>query len=358
VFGINGPISAAPTNYIWMRLARLDFFRPSPYELRGARVVEPHEVNIEVVKNDPEIDDIVIPNPKLYKVAEGFTFIEGPLWTGRGTLLFSDPNENKIYEYAPEKSLEVLREKSGYQGDDVSEYGQPGSNGLALDREGRILVAEHGNHRISRIEKDGSITVLADNYQGKRLNSPNDLIVKSDGTIYFTDPPFGLPKFYDDSRKELSFSGVYRISPAGTLELVSTDLIGPNGIDFSPDERYLYVTNWDPKKKVVMRYDVGADGTLSNGRVFFDMTSAPGEEALDGIEVDAEGHLFVSGPGGIWVIAPDGRHLGTIRTPRLPANFAWGGMDGTSLYLTARSTLYRMPLKVKERDAAATDSPE
>jgi gluconolactonase len=358
VFGINGPISASPTNYIWMRLAKLDFFRPSPYELRGARVVEPHEVNVEVVKVDPEIDDVVLPNPKLFKVAEGFTFIEGPVWTRNGSLVFSDPNENKIYEYIPEKTLEVLREKSGYQGADVSGYGQPGSNGLGLDHQGRLVVAEHGNHRISRIEKDGSVTVLADSFQGKRLNSPNDLIVKSDGAIYFTDPPFGLPKFYDDPRKELAFSGVYRLSPRGELELLSTDLIGPNGIDFSPDERFLYVTNWDPKKKVVMRYDVASDGKLSNGRVFFDMTPAPGEEALDGIEVDSEGHLFVSGPGGIWVIASDGRHLGTIRTPRLPANFAWGGTDGTSLYLTARSTLYRLPLKVKEHEASATDSPE
>jgi gluconolactonase len=349
IFGINGPISAAPTNYIWMRTARLDFYGPGSGAESGPFTVAPHEVNIEIEKLDPEIDEIVLPNPKLYKVASGFTFIEGPVWTREGSLLFSDPNENRIYEYRPDSSLVVRRENSGYQGTDLAEYGQPGSNGLALDREGRLVVAEHGNHRITRIGRDGKVEVLADRFEGKRLNSPNDLIVKSDGSIYFTDPPFGLPRFYDDPRKELPFSGVFRISPEGKLSLLSTDLKGPNGIDFSPDERFLYVTNWDPEKKVVMRYAVGTDGRLSNGRVFFDMTKARGEEALDGIEVDENGHLFVSGPGGIWVLAPDGRHLGTIRTPRLPANFAWGGEDGKSLYLTARSTLYRLPLKVRER---------
>ncbi len=349
IFGINGPISAAPTNYIWMRTARLDFYGPEKGAEAGPYAVAPHEVNIEIVKLDPEIDEIVLPNPKLYKVASGFTFIEGPVWTREGRLLFSDPNENRIYEYLPDSKLVVYREKSGYQGEDLSLYGQPGSNGLALDADGRLIVAEHGNHRISRVRADGTVEVLASRYQGKRLNSPNDLIVKSDGSIYFTDPPFGLPKFYDDPRKELPFSGIYRISREGKLDLLSTELEGPNGIDFSPDERFLYVTNWDPEKKVVMRYEVGPDGGVANGTVFFDMTGAPGEEALDGIEVDEAGHLFVSGPGGIWVLAADGRHLGTIRTPRLPANFAWGGEDGKSLYLTARSTLYRLPLKVREK---------
>jgi gluconolactonase len=349
VFGINGPISAAPTNYIWMRTARLDFYGAGKGAEAGPFAVSPHEVNIEVVKLDPEIDEIVPPNPKLYKVASGFTFIEGPVWTREGSLLFSDPNQNKIYEYRPDSELVVHREKSGYDGADIGEYRQPGSNGLGLDAEGRLLVAEHGNRRIARIGSDGKEEVLASRFEGKRLNSPNDLVVKSDGSIYFTDPPFGLPKFYDDLRKELPFSGVFRISSEGKLELLSTDLKGPNGIDFSPDERFLYVTNWDPEKKVVMRYEVGVDGRLSNGKVFFDMTKAEGEEALDGIEVDEEGHLFVSGPGGIWVLAEDGRHLGTIRTPRLPANFAWGGEDGKSLYLTARSTLYRLPLRVREK---------
>ncbi len=346
IFGMNGPISAVPTNYIWMRRARLDFYGADKGATSGPRLVVPQEVNVEVERLDPEIDGVLAPNTKLYKLAEGFTFTEGPVWSKDGYLLFSDPNENKIYRYRPDTELSVFRDESGYQGSDVASFGQPGSNGLGLDADGNLIVAEHGNHRISRLDPRGNVTVLADRFQGKRLNSPNDLIVKSDGAVYFTDPPFGLPGFYDDPRKELPFSGVFRIA-GGRLDLLSTDLIGPNGIDFSPDERYLYVSDWDPAKKIVMRYEVGKDGKLSNGTEFFDITNVPGEEALDGIEVDEDGRLFVSGPGGIWVLSADGRHLGTVRTPRLPANFAWGGLDGRMLYLTARSALYRLPLLVR-----------
>ena len=213
------------------------------------------------------------------------------------TALFSDPNANTIYRWSPDGQVSVYRAKSGYKGVDVGEYGQPGSNGLTLDAEGRLTLDEHGNRRVTRLERNGQLTVLADRYQGKRLNSPNDLVYRSDGALYFTDPPFGLPKAFDDPRKELPYSGVFCLKD-GALKLVSKDLLGPNGIAFSPDERFLYVTNWDPKRKVVMRYEVQPSCELRNGRVFFDMTSAPGEEALDGVKIDREGHLFVSGPGG------------------------------------------------------------
>jgi gluconolactonase len=342
VFGINGPISNPPTNFIWMRMARVEFYTGSPGPIAGT----PREVNVEIVRRDPALDAIVPPNPKIFKLAEGFKFIEGPVWVRDGRyLLFSDPNNNTIYKYTPDGQLTVFREKSGYDGADIAEYGQPGSNGLTLDREGRLTINEHGNRRVTRLEKDGRLTVLADRYEGKRLNSPNDLVYKSDGSLYFTDPPFGLPKFYDDPRKELAYSGVFRLA-GGTLQLVSKDLIGPNGLAFSPDEKYLYVDNWDIKKKVVMRYDVNADGTLSNGRIFFDMTGAPGEEALDGLKVDQQGNLYVSGPGGLWIISSEGKHLGTIKAPKLPANFAWGDEDGRTLYMTARTGLYRMRLNV------------
>jgi gluconolactonase len=185
------------------------------------------------------------------------------------------------------------------------------------------------------------LTVLADSYQGKRLNSPNDLVYRSDGTLYFTDPPFGLPEFFDDPRKELPYSGVFSWRD-GRLRLEASDLVGPNGVAFSPDEKFLYVTNWDTAKKVVMRYPVEPDGSLGAGEVFFDMTSASGEEALDGIKVDEAGNLYVSGPGGAWIISPAAQHLGTIEAPELPANFAWGGADGGTLYMTARSGLYRI----------------
>jgi len=345
VFGINGPISSVPTNFIWMRTARLDFYAGSTVPI----AVTPQEVNVEVERLDPAIDELVPPNAKLFKLAEGFQFTEGPIWVQRagqpGHLLFSDPNANRIYKYSDEQGLSVFREQSGYDGADISEYGQPGSNGLTLDARGRLTIDEHGRHRVSRLESNGSLTVLVDNYQGKRLNSPNDLVYKRDGALYFTDPPFGLPKFYDDPRKELAFSGIYRLAD-GKLTLLASDMIGPNGLAFSPDERFLYVDNWDPKRKIVMRYPVRSDGTLGKGEVFFDMGGAPGEEALDGLKVDQRGNLYVSGPGGLWVLSADARHLGTIRGPKLAANFAWGGDDGKTLYLTARTALYRLPLLV------------
>jgi gluconolactonase len=341
IFGINGPVSNPPTNYIYLRYAKLEFHKVAG----GPVAVRPQEVNVEVVRLDPAIDAIVPPNPKIFKLAEGFQFTEGPIWMKNGDFLFSDPNANKIYKYAANGTLSVFKENSGYSGNDVAEYSQPGSNGLTLDPQGRLTINEHGNRRITRVEKDGKLTVLADRFEGKRLNSPNDLVYRSDGTLFFTDPPFGLPKFYDDPRKELPFSGVFAFYN-GQLKLVTTDLKGPNGIAFSPDEKYLYIGNWDPEKKVVMRYEVGADATLSNGKVFFDMTKARGEDAIDGIKVDQRGNLYVSGPGGLWVLSPDGKHLGTIKAPKHPHNMAWGGEDGKTLYLTAQSALYRMPLNI------------
>lgn len=270
------------------------------------------------------------------------------MWVrGGGHLLFSDPNANRIYKYAPQAArLTVFKDQSGYRGADIAEYKQPGSNGLTLDAEGRLTIAQHGNRQVIRIERDGAETVLAERYQGKRLNSPNDLIYKSDGSLYFTDPFFGLPKLDQDPRKELPFSGLYRVKD-GRVKLLTNALKGPNGIAFSPDERDLYVGNWDPNHKVVMRYPVRPDGTLGRGEVFFDMTRAPGKEAIDGIKVDITGNIYVSGPGGLWILSPQGRHLGTVHPPRHPHNLAWGDEDGKMLYLTAGSTLYRMPLRVE-----------
>ena len=342
IFGSNGPISNPPTNYIYMRYARLEFHKVRTHPI----AVTPHEVNVEVLRLDPAIDGIVPPNPKIFKLAQGFIFTEGPVWVRNGNyLLFSDPNANTIYKYTSDGQLSVFKKDSGYSGKDIGEYGQPGSNGLTVDRQGRLTINEHGNRRVTRLEKDGRLIVVADRYEGKRLNSPNDLVYRSDGTLFLTDPPFGLPKFYDDPRKELSHSGVYALRN-GKLKLVSKDLKGPNGIALSPDENYLYVGNWDPEKKVVMRYDVDLEGNLSKGEVFFDMTSAPGEDAIDGVKVDQQGNLYVSGPGGVWVISPRGKHLGTILAPKHPHNMAWGGEDGKTLYMTAGDTLYRMPLNI------------
>ena len=345
VFGINGPISNPPTNYIWMREAKLEFYKNGVAPV----AITPSEVNVEVIRSDPALDAIVPSNPKVFKLAEGFKFTEGPVWDRKGGyLLFSDPNNNTIYKYSPEGNgqLTVFREKSGYEGADIAEYGQPGSNGLTFDRQGRLTINQHGNRRVVRLESEGKLVVLADKFEGKRLNSPNDLVYRSDGTLYFTDPPFGLPKFFDDPRKELPFSGVFAVKD-GNLKLVTKDFTGPNGIAFSPDEKYLYVGDWDEKKKVVMRYEVQPDGSVNNGKIFFDMTSAPGEDALDGMKIDKAGNLYVSGPGGLWIISPEGRHLGTIIPPKHPHNFAWGDADGKTLYLCARSGLYRIKLNIE-----------
>jgi gluconolactonase len=341
IFGINGPISNPPTNYIYMRYAKLEFHKLPPAPV----AVTPQEVNVEVVRLDPGIDTIVPLNPKIFKLAEGFQFTEGPIWVKPSFLLFSDPNANKIYKYAENGTLSVFKKNSGYSGKDIAEYFQPGSNGLTLDPQGRLTINEHGNRRVTRVEQDGKLTVLADRFEGKRLNSPNDLVYRSDGTLFFTDPPFGLPKFSDDPRKELPYSGVFALYK-GQLKLVSTNLKGPNGIALSPDEKYLYVGNWDPEKKIVMRYEINPDATLSNGKVFFDMTSAAGKDAIDGIKVDEQGNLYISGPVGLWLVSSVGKHLGTIVVPKHPHNLAWGGDDGKTLYMTAEGTLYRMPLNI------------
>jgi gluconolactonase len=339
VFGINGPISASPSNFIWVKSAVLDFYKAG----RGTNIAP---VETKIVRKDPALDAILTPGTNIEKLAGGFLFTEGPVWDREGSyLLFSDPNNNLIYRWSPEGEVSVYRTHSGYTGANIGEYGQPGSNGLTLDKEGRLTINEHGNRRVTRLEKNGVLTVLADRYQGKRLNSPNDLVYRSDGALYFTDPPFGLPKFFDDPRKELPYSGVFCLIHE-QLKLVSTDLGGPNGLAFSPDEKYLYVDNWDLKKEVILRYEVQADGSLLNAKVFFDATGAPGENAWDGMKVDQRGNLYLSGPGGLWILSPDGKHLGTIAGPEHPHNMAWGDDDGRTLYLCAQSGLYRIRFNV------------
>jgi gluconolactonase len=338
VFGINGPLSSPPANFIWIRSATLEFHPPG---VVGGGRPGPTEVR----RLDPRLDAVVPRAARIERLAGGFEFVEGPVWVPDGYLLFSDPNANAIYRWTPDGEVSVFRTRSGYTGVDIGAYGQPGSNGLALDAEGRLAIAEHGNRRVTRLERNGQITVLADRYDGKRLNSPNDLVYRSDGTLYFTDPPFGLPRMHADPGRELAFSGVFRLRD-GELALVSRDLEGPNGLAFAPDERHLYIANWDLERKIVMRYAVASDGALADGVVFFDATGAPGEGALDGLKVDETGNVYVSGPGGIFVVAPDGVHLGTIVAPERPANFVWGDADGRTLYLTARTSLYRIRLGV------------
>jgi gluconolactonase len=340
VFGFNGPISRSPENFIWVKSATLDFYKSGP----SATGI--HPVDTKILRLEPALDAIVLPGTKIEKLAGGFLFTEGPIWVRDGSyLLFSDPNNNLIYRWSENDGVSIYRTHSGYTGVDIGEYGQPGSNGLTLDTEGRVTINEHGNRRVTRLEKNGQLTVLADRYNGKRLNSPNDLVYRSDGALYFTDPPFGLPKFFDDPRKELAFSGVYCLIH-GELKLVSTDLSGPNGLAFSPDEKYLYVDNWDEKNKVILRYDVQPDGTLSNKKIFFDATNNPGEDAWDGLKVDQQGNVYASGPDGLWILSPEGKHLGTIVGPEHPHNLAWGESNHKTLYLAAQTGLYRITVNI------------
>jgi len=262
VLGINGPLSTHPDTYIWVRSATLDFY--SPDKLSKAR-----EVKLQVDKKEVALDAIIPANAKLEKLADGFAFTEGPVWidahnpavapdSDEGFLLFSDPNNNVIYRMTPDGEVQIYKTKSGYSGENIGEYRQPGSNGLTTDEQGRLTICQHGNRRVVRIEKNGLTTVLADRFNGKRLNSPNDLVYRSDGALFFTDPPFGLPKFGDDPRREQPHSGVYSVKD-GKVQLVSTDFTGPNGLAFSPDEKFLYVGDWNTKKAVVNRYPVNAD---------------------------------------------------------------------------------------------------
>jgi gluconolactonase len=339
VFGYNGPVSRAPENFIWVKSATLDLYKAG----HGSGI---QPVETKIIRKDPALDTIISPDAKIEKLAGGFQFAEGPVWVREGGyLLFSDPNNNLIYRWSEDDGVSIYRTHSGYSGTDIGEYGQPGSNGLTLDAEGRVTINEHGNRRVTRLEKNGVLTVLADRYQGKRLNSPNDLVYRSDGALYFTDPPFGLPKFFDDPRKELPFSGVYCLIH-GELKLVSTDLTGPNGLAFSPDEKYLYVDDWDDKKKIILRYDVQPDGSLTNKSIFLDATTEPGEDAWDGLKVDRLGNVYASGPGGLWIISPEGKHLGTIVGPEHPHNLAWGGEDRKTLYLAAQTGLYRISVNI------------
>ena len=343
VFGINGPLSNPPGNFIWVRSATLDIYKTT-------QIGPTQFVNTEIVRADPALDAIISSNAKFEKLAGGFLFTEGPVWvpataTTSGYLLFSDPNANTIYRWSPEGQVSVFRTKSGYSGFNVGEYHQPGSNGLTLDRKGRLTINQHGNRRVIRVEPRGNITVLADRYEGKRLNSPNDLVYRSDGALYFTDPPFGLPNVFDDPRKEQPHSGVYCVKD-DQVKLVSTDLDAPNGLALSPDERTLYVNNWNDKRKVILSYEVNQDCTLSNSRLFFDMTNAPGSDALDGLKVDQKGNVYSTGPGGLWIISPGGKRLGLIKGPEDPHNMAWGDDDGKTLYITALTGIYRIRLNI------------
>jgi len=316
---------------------------------------------VKLERLDPAIDSLISANAKLERLVTGFKWTEGPVWIRSGYLLFAEIPSNTIRKLSPGKPASIFLQPSGYTG--TADYGgpEPGSNGMTLDKKGRLTIAGHARRTVWRLETldpKGQITVLADNYKGKKLNSPNDLVYKSDGSLYFTDPPYGLRTQKDqDKEKESQVNGVYRLDgafqqaagaapDASKLRLLVTDLPRPNGIAFSPDEKTLYVNNSEPKK-IWMRYAVAEDGSLKDGTLIDDATSDPRVGAPDGMKVDVQGNLYSTGPGGIWIFSPAGKHLGTIEIPEKTGNLAWGGSDGKTLYITASSSVYRVKMKAK-----------
>ncbi len=298
---------------------------------------------------DPRFDQIIPKDAKIEKLAEGFAWSEGPIWIKNGNyLVFSDVPSNTVYKWKAGEGVTEYLKPSGYTGL-ARRGGEPGSNGLTVDSQGRLVLCEHGDRRVTRLERIGTKTTLANKYQGKRLNSPNDLVFHSNGDLYFTDPPYGLEGNIKDPKKELPYQGVYRVKPNGDITLLIDDLTFPNGLAFSPDEKTLYVAVSDPKRPVIMAYDVKADGTVANGRVFFDATPLAEQKKKglpDGMKVDQHGNLFATAPGGVLVISPEGKHLGTINTYEPTANCNWGE-DGSVLYITANHFLGRIKTSTK-----------
>ncbi len=300
----------------------------------------------EIVRVDPRFDALVPRDASLEKVAEGFAWVEGPLWEPRlAALFFSDVVRNAIYRWREGEGAREFLRPSGYSGTGPFAGREPGANGLALDPEGRLVLCEHGDRRVSRLEADGSRTVLADRYRGKRLNSPNDAVFRRSGELHFTDPPFGLPEGFDDPAKELPFSGVYHLRRDRTLELLTSELRAPNGLGFSPDEDVLYVSNADRAEPVWKAFPVRPDGTLGPPRLFHDGSAwaARWPGVPDGLEVDAAGNVFAAGPGGIHVMAPDGTHLGSLLLGVATSNVAFGP-GRAYLFITASDSLYRVRL--------------
>ena len=317
-----------------------------------------------VVRLDPALDALVSPDAKVELVKDGFGFTEGPVWVQEGKagyLLFTDMPGNVIWKLTPDGKASVHLSNVGYNGPEVwrwgglqnngrertdpkfEEFAMIGADGLTLDRQGRLIVATFAGRSLMRVEKNGKRTVLADRYEGKRFGGPNDVVVKRDGAIYFTDT-FGAFRLREkDPRKELEFNAVYMWKD-GKLTLVVRDMPNAtNGLAFSPDEKYLYVNAG--RDNYVNRYEVQADGTLANGKLFIDMRKETERGVTDGVRVDTKGNLYETAPGGVWIISPEGKHLGTIRAPEVSTNVGFGDADRKTLYIAARSGIYRIRVK-------------
>ncbi len=310
----------------------------------------------EVERASPALDELVAPGARFDVLAEGFEWSEGPLWIPEdgGYVIFSDIPPNRVMKWSSRGGLKVYLNNSGYLGPTPRPGhiapDEPGSNGLVLDPEGRLVLCQHGERQVARMttpvsEPAARYQPLARRYEGKRFNSPNDAVFHRNGDLYFTDPPYGLTRKMQDPNKELPFQGVYRRSQDGEVTLLTKDMSRPNGLAFSPDYRTLYVANSDPKRAVWMAFAVEDDGALGAGRVLFDATAMVGREKglPDGLKVDRGGNLFATGPGGVLVLTPGGEHLGTLRTGEATSNCAFGE-DGRALFVTADQYLLRIQL--------------
>lgn len=294
---------------------------------------------------DPALDEIIAPGTEVETLCSGFDWAEGPVWDAREKrLLFSDVPRNTIYQWREgDDEASVFMKPSGYTG--VADYGrEPGSNGITFDGQGRLVCCEHGDRRVSVLSPGGGKMTLADRYNGKRFNSPNDLAIRRNGDVYFTDPPYGLPQRDNDPTRELPFCGVYRVTPEGVVTLLTRALDRPNGIAFSPDEKTLYVAQSHGPLPVVMAYGVQPDGTLDQGRIFFNCRELRGPGLPDGLKVGADGTVFATGPGGLLVLTPEAKLLGRVLCTRPTANVAFGD-NGTNLYLTSDDRILRVALR-------------
>ena len=308
-----------------------------------------------VVRLDPALDQLVSPDAGLEIVKSDFGFTEGVVWVARGRsgyLLLSDMYANVIYKLTPDGEVSLYLDHSGYTGYDIWRVGMPqpdpdrenkffmiGSNGLALDGQGRLLIATWSGRSIDRMENNGTRSILADRYEGKRFGGTNDLVVKKDGAIYFTDGFGGMRARDKDRSKELDFAGIFMLKD-GKVTLAIKDIPTPNGLAFSPDEKYLYANG--SQMRYVRRYDVQPDDTLTNSQIFIDMNGDKARGITDGMKVDTKGNLYESGPGGIWIVSPEARHLGTILVPELVANLVFGDADYKTLYIAARTSVYKV----------------
>lgn len=331
----------------WLVVPAVLIAAPAPITSTAAPY--PKDAKATIERLDPALDALLDRDAVIENLGSGFNWSEGPVWVpAQGALLFSDVPENRVYQWKEGEGISVFLEPSGFTGTHYNGR-ERGSNGLTLDAAGRLVLCQHGDRRVARLAADGkSFETLVDRFEGKRFSSPNDLCYDRAGNLFFTDPPYGLPS---DTKPETDFHGVYRLGADGRLTVIARDLIRPNGVALSPDERTLYVSNTDGKQPWLKAYTLNADGSVAGDRIFFDgsaLMKAGRRGGFDGLKVDVGGNLWATGPGGVVIVSPEGKHLGSILTGRATANCAFGDADHMTFYITADEALLRVRTKVKD----------